>query len=247
MGGISLAALRSIDWRLHAGREQEGHAVAAFADRVEGGRALAERLQTYRGTDAQIVGMARGGVMVGLGVAEGLALPLRTLVVRKLGAPHNPELALGAVSETGQLWIDRGLVLATGASDTYLEEEIARQVAEARRRTAEYATATPIAPLEGRTAILVDDGIATGASALVGVRSARDLGAARVVLATPVASPQAARALATEANEVVVLSTPDPFVAVGLYYDNFDQTTDAEVIGALRLAHSETEAEPWMN
>lgn len=218
--------------------------MAPFADRIEAGRALAERLERYRATDAQILGMARGGVIVGLGAAEVLALPLRALVVRKLGAPHNPELAIGAVSETGQLWIDRGLVLATGATEAYLQSEIARQVEEARRREAEYAAASPSTSLAGATCIVADDGIATGASALVGVRSARDLGAARVVLATPVASPQAVSALRSEVDEMVVLATPDPFVAVGLYYTNFEQTTDAEVIRALREANSRAKAEP---
>jgi putative phosphoribosyl transferase len=218
--------------------------VAVFADRVGAGRILAKRLSSFRGTDAQILGMARGGVMVGLGVAQALGLPLRALVVRKLGAPQNPELAVGAVSETGQLWIDRGLVLATGASESYLEREIARQVEEARRRKSEYDGATSV---EGVTGIVVDDGIATGASALVGVRSTRELGAARVVLATPVASPQAATVLQREADEVVVLETPDPFVAVGLYYSNFEQTTDDEVVRALRDANSQAKVEPWMN
>jgi putative phosphoribosyl transferase len=218
--------------------------VPAFVDRIQAGRLLAERLGAYRGSDAQILGMARGGVMVGVGVAETLGLPLRALVVRKLGAPHNPELAIGAVSETGQLWVDTGLVLATGASGSYLQTEIARQVEEARRRKAEYGGETSV---EGVTGIVVDDGIATGASALVGVRSARDLGAERVVLATPVASPQAAAALRSEVDGLVVLETPDPFVAVGLYYANFEQTTDDEVVGALREANSQAKAEPWMN
>jgi putative phosphoribosyl transferase len=218
--------------------------VAPFADRIEAGRALAERLERYRGTGAQILGMARGGVMVGLGVAEVLSLPLRALVVRKLGAPHNPELAIGAVSETGQLWIDRGLVLATGATEAYLQSEITRQVEEARRREAEYAAASPNTSLAGATCIVVDDGVATGASALVGVHSARDLEAARVVLATPVASPQAVSALRPEVDELVVLASPEPFIAVGLYYTNFEQTTDAEVIRALRGANSQAKAEP---
>jgi putative phosphoribosyl transferase len=165
-------------------------------------------------------------------------------VVRKLGAPHNPELAIGAVSETGRLWIDRALVLATGASESYLQSEMARQVQEAQRRKAEYGGETS---LLGAAGIVVDDGIATGASALVGVQAARDLGAGRVVLATPVASIQAAASLRPEVDELVVLETPEPFVAVGLYYDNFDQTTDDEVVQALRSATSQAKAEPWMN
>lgn len=215
--------------------------MAAFADRIEAGRALAERLGAYSRAGAQVLGMARGGVIVGLGVAEVLELPLRALVVRKVGSPHNPELALGAVSETGQLWVDGGLVLATGATDTYLESEIDRQVQESRRRKEEYGAVSPSGTLGGASCILVDDGIATGASALVAVRSARDLGAARVVLATPVASSQAAATLRPLVDDLVVLDMPDPFVAVGLYYANFEQTTDEEVVRALRRANDRAE------
>jgi predicted phosphoribosyltransferase len=230
----------------HGERRQEGHGMAAFTDRLQAGRMLAERLETYLRSDARVLGMARGGVTVALGVAETLRLPLHALVVRKLGAPHNPELAIGAVSETGQLWIDRGLILATGTSETYLAREIERQVEEARRRQQEYAAGGED-PVAGATCIVVDDGIATGASAVVGARSARDLGAERVVLATPVASRQASDLLRGEVDEFVVLSTPDPFIAVGLYYDSFEQTTDDEVIHALHQANSELKAEPWTN
>jgi predicted phosphoribosyltransferase len=216
-----------------------------FANRVDAGRQLGEQLTLFRGDGAQILGMARGGVMVGLGVCEVVRLPLHALVVRKLGSPHNPELAVGAVSETGQLWIDRGLVLATGTTEAYLEREIARQIEEARRRKAEYDAGEAAGSVRGATAIVVDDGIATGSSALVGVRSARDLGAARVVLATPVASPQAVQLLRPEVDDLVVLETPDPFVAVGLYYEDFEQTTDGEVIAALHEANAEARAEPW--
>lgn len=213
----------------------------AFIDRLDAGRQLALALEEYRESDAHVLGMARGGVAVGFAVAEVLELPLHALVVRKIGAPHNPELALGAVSETGQRWLDPGLVRATGASASYLQQEIEDQVAEAKRRQAEYAVGAGPQAVRGSTAIVVDDGIATGASALVAVRSARDLAAERVVLATPVASPQAVQFLRSEVDQLVVLDTPDPFIAVGLYYRNFEQTTDQEVVDYLQLAHERQE------
>jgi len=173
----------------------------------------------------------------GFAVAEALLLPLHALVIRKLGAPKNPELAVGAVSETGREWLDRSLVLATGATEDYLQREIADQVAEAKRRQQEYALGQGPAAVKGGTAIVVDDGIATGASALVAARSARDLEAQRVVLATPIASRQAERLLRPEVDELVVLTTPDPFYAVGLHYEYFDQLSDRDVMRYLSEAH----------
>jgi putative phosphoribosyl transferase len=210
-----------------------------FQDRQDAGHRLASALEPYVGPDTQVLGMARGGVDVGFGVAHALHLPLHALVVRKLGAPHNPELAIGAVSETGQRWLDSYLVHATGATAAYLEREIAEQVAEARRRQEEYETGPGLEVVRGKPVLLIDDGIATGASALVGARSVRDLGASRVVLGTPVASRQAVQLLRPEVDALVTLAEPEPFMAVGMYYRNFDQTGDAEVIDLLRRAREE--------
>jgi putative phosphoribosyl transferase len=215
--------------------------MSGFVDRMDAGRRLAQRLARYTGTDAHVLGMARGGVVIGYAIADSLNLPLHALVVRKVGAPQNPELALGAVSETGAEWLDRGLILATGASEEYLQREIANQVAEARRRRQEYAIGAGPGSVEGHTAIVADDGIATGSSALVGVRSARSLGASHVVLATAVASRPAESLLQPEVDEMVVLDTPEPFYAVGLYYGNFDQVSDDQVIDYLRRAQRREE------
>lgn len=203
-----------------------------YADRLDAGEKLAAALEAYRGTDAVVLGMARGGVAVGYAVARALGLPLEALVVRKVGAPGNPELAIGAVSETGRRWIDPVVVRATGTLEQYIDREVAAQIEEARRRQEMYG-ATP-EDVRGKVAIVVDDGIATGSSALVAVWSARDLGARRTVLATPAASPQAAARLREQADEVVVLQEPDPFLAVGLYYRRFDQVSDEEVKHYLR-------------
>lgn len=213
-----------------------------FVDRLDAGRQLARALEPYRDSNALVLGLPRGGVVVGYAVSEALHLPLQALVVRKLGAPHNPELAMGAVSETGVRWLDSTIVRATGSDEAYIQQEIKTQVAEARRRQQEYAIGPGLATVRGTACILVDDGIATGATALVAARSARDLGASPVILATPVASPIAVRFLKPYADEMVVLATPEPFVAVGLYYRHFDQVSDAEVVNYLRLANEHQEA-----
>jgi len=208
----------------------------AFIDRLQAGSLLGDLLHEFRATNAVVLGLAGGGVVVGYGVARELGLPLQALVVRKLGAPRNPELAIGALSETGERWLDHDLIRATGASDDYLAAEIARQAAKAQRRRAEYGEDIDLAAVGAWSAIVVDDGIATGATALVGVRSARRLGAERVILATPVASPHAVRMLQPAVDRLVTLAAPPDFRAVGLYYQRFAQVTDAEAIDYLRSA-----------
>jgi putative phosphoribosyl transferase len=207
--------------------------MAGLIDRIDAGEQLAQALSDYRGADAIVLGLPRGGVVVGYAVAKQLKLPLDALVVRKLGAPHNPELAIGAVSENGVKWLDYSIVREVGASERYIEREVAAQQAEAQRRQREYRGDATLR-VRGHTAIVVDDGIATGATALVGAQSARRLEAARVVLATPVASPQAASALKPYVDQLVALQTPDPFLAVGMHYEHFGQVTDAEVVRLLK-------------
>ena len=183
-----------------------------------------------------MVGLARGGVAVGSGVAASLDLPLLALVVRKIGAPYNRELALGAVSETGCLRLDAETVRATGATQEYIDRTVAEEVEEAKRRQAAYNVGASLQSVQGRTAILIDDGIATGASAVVAVQSLRELQAARVLVAAPVASPRAVAMLERLADGVVVMEAPADFYAVGQFYDDFDQVTDAEVVRDLERA-----------
>lgn len=209
---------------------------AGFVDRLDAGRQLAEALDGYRDGDALVLGLARGGVVVGYAVAEALRLSLGVLVVRKLGAPNNPELAMGAVSETGVQWLDPKIARATGATESYIAREIAVQTEEARRRRQEYSVGPGLEEVRDKTAIVVDDGIATGATALVAAQSAQGLGAARVVLATPVASLQAVQLLRPEVDQLVTLEVPDPFLAVGFHYRHFGQISDQEVVRYLRLA-----------
>jgi putative phosphoribosyl transferase len=209
-----------------------------YADRLEAGRKLAHALELYRNSNAIVLGLARGGVEVGYAVADALNLPLQALVVRKVGAPQNSELALGAVSETGASWLDQELITAIGASKHYIDTEVARKRREAKERRTKYAVGPGPEAVRGRPAIVVDDGIARGATALVAVRSARELGASTVILATPVAAEDAVEVLKPQVDELVVLGIPYPFFAVGLFYREFEQVSDDEVVRYLRLAQS---------
>jgi putative phosphoribosyl transferase len=213
--------------------------VAAFLDRIDAGEQLGRALTEYRERDALVLALPRGGVVVGYAVARELHLPLHALIVRKLGAPHNPELAIGAVSENDVKWLDYAIVREVGATERYIEREVAAQRAEAERRQREYRGGASLEDVRSRIAIVVDDGIATGATALVGAQSARRLEASQIVLATPVASVQAATFLEPYVDRFVALQTPDPFLAVGLHYQNFWQETDREVVEYLERSREE--------
>ena len=203
-----------------------------FADRVEAGERLGEGLRSLAGSNAVVLAIPRGGVIVGEAAARALGAPLDVVVPRKIGAPGNPELAIGAVAP-GIRVLDRRMVGGLGVSDAYLDREFAAQEAEIERRQRAYRQGRPPQPVEGRVAIVVDDGVATGSTAIAALRWARDQGAERVVLGVPVAPPQSLERLRAEADDVVVLDTPSPFFAVGEWYRDFDQTTDGQVVEAL--------------
>ena len=209
-----------------------------FADRVEAGERLAVALARYKGADAVVLAIPRGGVIVGAAVARALGLPLDVVVPRKIGAPGNPELGLGAIAP-GVRVLDEWLIERLGVTEDYLEREIEAEEREIERRERVYRAGRPPVDVEGKVAIVVDDGVATGGTAIAALRWARAQGAARVVLAVPVAPPGSVPKLAREADEVVVLETPEPFFAVGEWYRRFDQTTDEEVIAALARAAQE--------
>lgn len=207
-----------------------------FHDRTAAGEALAAAVEAVLppGDPRTVLGIPRGGVIVAAPVARMLAAPLGVVVPRKIGAPDQPELALGAVAPGGIRYLDRALIARAGVGEEELARLITAAEAEAERRTATYG-ATP-ADLDERVAVLIDDGIATGATAVVAARWARDRGAARVILAAPVAPASIAAALREAADDVVVLATPRPFIAVGRWYERFDQTTDEEVRAVLAAA-----------
>jgi putative phosphoribosyl transferase len=213
-----------------------------YADRLDAGRQLADALRAYRDADAIVLGLARGGIVVGFAVAEALHLSLQALVVRKIGAPFQPELAIGAVSETGTSCIDHDIVRRLHASDEYVEKEVARKRTEASDRKRRYAVGPGLEAIRGRQVIIVDDGIATGATAWVAVQSARELGASKIILAIPVASRQSVELLRPHVDELAVVATPRDFFAIGQFYRRFDQVTDEEVVRYLRLAQSATAA-----
>jgi putative phosphoribosyl transferase len=203
-----------------------------FADRIDAGERLAKGLAHLAGSECVVLAIPRGGVIVGEVIARELGAPLDVVVPRKIGAPGNPELAIGAVAP-GIRVLDPRMVGALGVTDRYLEREMAEQEAEIERRQRAYRGGRPPRPVEGRVAIVVDDGVATGSTAVAALRWARARGAERVVLAVPVAPPQSLERLRAEADGVVVLETPQPFLAVGEWYRDFDQTTDEQVVSAL--------------
>ncbi|WP_376789207.1 phosphoribosyltransferase [Thermoflexus sp.] len=211
-----------------------------FRDRKDAGQRLAEALRDLepeaRAGQVVVMGIPRGGVVVAYEVARALQAPLDVVLSHKLGAPGNPELAIGAVAEDGTLWVDPRAIAELEVSPAYMEEEVRRQQEELRRRSALFRGARPPIPVEGRTVVVVDDGIATGATMRVSLRSLRNRGARRLIVAAPVAPPEILPRVETEADAVVVLYTPALFWAVGAFYEQFDQVPDEEVVALLEEA-----------
>jgi predicted phosphoribosyltransferase len=200
-----------------------------FRDRRHAGDALAEGLERYRGCNALVLGLPRGGVVVAAQVARWLDAELDVVVARKLGSPVSPELAIGAVTANGGRFLNEDVIAALGVSEAYIEGVTAVQRAEAQRREADLRGARPAPSIAGRVVILVDDGLATGATMRAAIRSVRQHRPRRLVVAVPVGSVEACTALRDEADEVVCLSAPQDFGAVGRFYGEFWQTEDAEV------------------
>jgi putative phosphoribosyl transferase len=210
--------------------------VVVFADRRDAGARLAVRLTDYRGQYVLVLGIPRGGVPVAAEVARCLGAELDVVVARKVGAPGFSELAIGAVTANGGRFMNGEMIQALDVSDTYLEVAIAREMAEARRREERFRAGRPLSPLEGRIVLLVDDGLATGATMRAAVRSVRSHHPTKLVVAVPVGSIEACAALRPEVDELVCLEKPEPFEAVGLYYQDFAPVEDAEVQRLLQEA-----------
>jgi len=210
-------------------------AMAVFADRAEAGRRLAERLDHLRGQDVVVLGLPRGGVPVGFEVATALGVPMDVIVVRKLGVPFQPELAMGAIGEGGFEVADRAIMDRAGVAPEELREVERRERKVLESRVARFRKGRERIDLDGRVAAIVDDGIATGSTARVACEVARHLGAAKVVLAVPVGPADTVERMAG-ADEVVCVSTPHPFLAVGHHYRDFSPTSDDEVVVLLDSA-----------
>lgn len=203
-----------------------------FLDRTDAGEQLAPRVVAVVDGPAVVLAVPRGGVEVAAPVARALGAPLDVVVPKKVGAPGNPELGLGAVAP-GVRVLDQRLIEVLGVSEAYLEAEISREEAEVARRTDAYRAGRPPVDVSGRVAVIVDDGVATGGTALAAIAWAKAAGASRVVFAAPVAPPEAVKRLAADCDTVVVLHSPRAFFAVGEWYERFGQVSDDEVKDAL--------------
>jgi putative phosphoribosyl transferase len=213
-----------------------------FANRTEAGRSLAWRLEKYANRDDVVVlGIPRGGVPVAFEVAEALRAPLDIFLLRKLGVPGHEELAFGAIASGGVRVLDRKLLRRLLISQRDVEAIVEKEQQELQRRELVYRGDRLSLVLAGKTVILVDDGIATGASLLAGIHALRELRPAKIVVAVPVAPAASCKRLAYEVDEVVCVATPEPFRAVGQFYDDFSQVEDAQVIELLsKNRHAET-------
>jgi putative phosphoribosyl transferase len=208
-----------------------------FQDRRDAGRRLADALEPLRAERPVVLGLPRGGVPVAAEVARALGAPLDVILVRKLGVPRQPELAMGAIGEDGVRVLNAEVVRGVAISSQVIVEVEARERAELASRAERYRSGRSRVDLTGRTVVIVDDGIATGSTARAAIAVARAHGASKVVVAAPVGPPRVGRELADEADQVVCLESPPRFVAVGQFYEDFSQTTDAEVVAQLdRLA-----------
>ena len=208
----------------------------SFLDRSDAGKRLANRMLHLRGEDVVVLALPRGGVPVAAEVARALGAPLDVIVVRKLGVPVQPELGMGAIGEGDVRIINPEVVAITHVTDAEIATVERRERAELDRRARRFRGDRPRTPLAGRTAVIIDDGIATGSTARAACQVARAQGAARVVLAVPVAPPSACATLAADADEVVCLETPGHFLAIGEWYQDFSQTSDREVVSLLQRA-----------
>jgi putative phosphoribosyl transferase len=212
-----------------------------FADRRDAGRKLADALRGHAALHPVVLALPRGGVPVAYEVAEALAAPLDLIFVRKIGAPGHPELGVGAVVDGSDPRIVVNPVAAQlGISRAYIDAQAARELEEIERRRLAYVGGRNPYPVRGRTVIVIDDGIATGGTARAALQGLAEAGARRTILAVPVAAVDTVEELRSDADEIVTLATPDPFYAVGLYYGDFTQTDDAEVVALMKKARSWT-------
>lgn len=211
-----------------------------FKDRLQAGKLLAERLSSYAARpDVIVLALPRGGVPIGFEVARALGVALDVLIVRKLGMPGHEEYAMGAVASGGLCVLQAGLGEKYGILPADIDAVKQRELAEIERREQLYRASRPVPQLHGRVVILVDDGLATGSTMLAAIQAVRQAEPAHLIVAVPVAPPETCRELGAEVDEMICLHTPTQFFSVGMWYQDFQQTTDSEVIDLLNQAESE--------
>ena len=210
-----------------------------FKDRVDAGRQLAERLMKYKHhPDTIVLGLPRGGVVTAYEIARILSLPLDIIVPRKIGAPFNPELAVGAITEDGSLVLNDDIMTSLGLSVQDLQSIIEKEKQEAERRLKLYRAGRPDLNLKNKTVILVDDGIATGATMQAAIASAKARGARTIIVAVPVAPPTALDELRPQVDEIVTLLITDHFWGISAFYENFVQTEDNQVLDLMKKSQA---------
>ncbi|MDD1776104.1 MAG: phosphoribosyltransferase [Candidatus Methanomethylicus sp.] len=225
--------------KLEAGREDD-RGIAIFKDRQEAGRRLAEALVNFKGKDTIVLAIPRGGVVVAYEIAQVLGAPLDIIIPRKIGAPMNPELAIGAVSQDGTVVLNDDYIKYLSISHRFIESEVSEQIKEIERRMRLYRPQfKPLPILEGKVVIIVDDGIATGATIKAALKSIRSQKPQELVIAIPVGPEDTINLLKREADQVICLEIPHSFNAVGDFYEDFRQTEDEEVIELLKRSSSQ--------
>ncbi len=216
--------------------------MSLLRDRVDAGKQLAKALKTA-GKDAIVLAVPRGGVVVGFEVAKALGIPLDIIVTKKIGAPDNPELAIGAVAEDGTFILDDDIVRQVFVPKGYVEDEVKRMREEIQRRLVRYRGSVPYPNLKNREIIVVDDGVATGSTLKAALRLLRGKGAKSVTVAVPVGPPDTIQELEKIADRVVCLHTPALFYAIGQFYEDFSQTSDEEVTELLKRSRQSAPTE----
>ena len=210
-----------------------------FEDRRDAGRKLAAKLSRFRGGGCVVFGLPRGGVPVGYEISRSLGAPLDVFVSRKLGAPGQPEFGIGAVAAGGVRILNTDVIRRLGITEEYVDRITAQEVAEVNRRLRYFRGGRPVPEVRGRTAILVDDGLATGVTARAALEALKLREPGRLILAAPVCAAQTAELFASRVDELLCLASPSDLGAIGLWYRNFDQTTDQEVVQLLEEARKE--------
>ncbi|GAB4190326.1 MAG: phosphoribosyltransferase [Simkaniaceae bacterium] len=206
--------------------------MARYKNRNDAGKQLAELLKNkIRGQPAVVFGLARGGIIIAWEIAKALNIPLGVIMTRKIGAPFNPELAIGAITETGEGYFDEKLIRSLDASEEYIQKQVAQEKQEAKRRLELYPTED--IKVKGCIALIVDDGIATGATMMAAIKSIKEKHPAKVIVAAPVAPPESVEFIKKKADEVICLFISQDFFGVSQFYDEFHQVTDAEIIDLL--------------